>query len=421
MEEKKKTIRLIENPTTFKLVIPEPVEAKIRHLCSKVYDVEWSGTLFYKVEGSLDDGTFQATCLDICVMDIGNSTFTDFDDNEDIIAYRVNHPELLQENVYEGLIHSHNKMATFFSGTDVATLKQEGETLNHFLSLIVNNEGTYTAKITRKIFREIVAEAKIKYTEQSYYNTFQNVRVDLSKDKKSEAERTEKKEETLIEVFTFSINKESSPERFTEVDRRLEAIKYRKRTPARTVFPTTTVFGNFNQRPASYWNLPDNTSAKYQTNSYKSAQPKKTMGTGYQTPTPLCLLESFNPDIIKDLCAQLLTGSIFANDKMNLELWVKGMDARYTKKFGDLDDEQVEKRLGGWIEAMVLHLIYTPDKDLENRCLQKYGTDYNEDDFSEVCAYDMIRFLMDLPDSKVKEMMLNELSNYLPDDVSEYF
>lgn len=75
-----------------------------------VHDVEWSGTLFYTVTGSLDEGTFEATCMDICVMDIGTSGFTNFKDTSDIIDYRINHG-LLRPGIYEGLIHSHNNMA----------------------------------------------------------------------------------------------------------------------------------------------------------------------------------------------------------------------------------------------------------------------------------------------------------------------
>ena len=79
-------MELVKNSTSFDLVIPREVEEKIRHLCSKVHDVEWSGTLFYKAEGSLDEGTFKATCLE-------------------------HREELLHEGVYEGLVHSHNNMA----------------------------------------------------------------------------------------------------------------------------------------------------------------------------------------------------------------------------------------------------------------------------------------------------------------------
>jgi hypothetical protein len=50
----------------------------------------------------------------------------------------------------QGLIHSHNSMATFFSSTDDSTLVEEGKDRNFFVSLIVNNAGTYTAAVTRK-------------------------------------------------------------------------------------------------------------------------------------------------------------------------------------------------------------------------------------------------------------------------------
>ena len=42
-----------------------------------------------------------------------------------------------------------NKM-TFFSGTDTSTLKEEGNEMAHFVSLIVNNAGSYTAAVTRR-------------------------------------------------------------------------------------------------------------------------------------------------------------------------------------------------------------------------------------------------------------------------------
>lgn len=42
-------------------------------------------------------------------------------------------------------------MTSFFSNTDIDTLQEEGDERNHFVSLIVNNAGKYTAAITRKI------------------------------------------------------------------------------------------------------------------------------------------------------------------------------------------------------------------------------------------------------------------------------
>ena len=57
-------------------------------------------------------------------------------------------------------IQSHNQMNSFFSGTDRSTLIEEGMTMPHFVSLIVNNAGKYTAKITRRVLLEAV---KISY------------------------------------------------------------------------------------------------------------------------------------------------------------------------------------------------------------------------------------------------------------------
>ena len=46
---------------------------------------------------------------------------------------------------------SHCSFNTFFSGIDANTLDDLGHDMPHFLSLIVNNAGTYCAKITRRI------------------------------------------------------------------------------------------------------------------------------------------------------------------------------------------------------------------------------------------------------------------------------
>lgn len=45
---------------------------------------------------------------------------------------------------------------TFFSGTDTSTLEKEGLDNIHFLSLIVNNAGEYTAKITKQVKHNIL-------------------------------------------------------------------------------------------------------------------------------------------------------------------------------------------------------------------------------------------------------------------------
>lgn len=78
-------------------------------------------------------------------MDKGTKTFTGFDLDEDLIDFRMSNPESLKWKM--GLIHSHNTMNTFFSGTDMEELNDTSEFHNYYLSLIVNNFMDMTAKV----------------------------------------------------------------------------------------------------------------------------------------------------------------------------------------------------------------------------------------------------------------------------------
>lgn len=110
--EEQKTLSLIKGKYTYKLIIPSDLERKIRHICHKVPNVEWSGTLFFTPEGSMEDGSLVITCRDIYVMDIGSGTYTEFDMSPEVIGYMCDNPGLLGMQI--GLIHSHNNMAKGF-------------------------------------------------------------------------------------------------------------------------------------------------------------------------------------------------------------------------------------------------------------------------------------------------------------------
>ena len=96
----------------YKLFIPTKVEQKIRFICQKIWNTEWSGTLFFTYEGSFEDNNLVIKCEDIYVMDIGTQTYTEFDMNPDVISYMTEHSELLDCQL--GLIHSHNNMSKEF-------------------------------------------------------------------------------------------------------------------------------------------------------------------------------------------------------------------------------------------------------------------------------------------------------------------
>lgn len=85
--------------------------------------------------------------VDFTLQDIGSATYTEYSIDSDTASYFAEHIDSLL-GCKVGLLHSHNTMAAFFSGTDMSTLKEQAFQCNNVLSLIVNNEGSYVAKFT---------------------------------------------------------------------------------------------------------------------------------------------------------------------------------------------------------------------------------------------------------------------------------
>lgn len=138
----------------------------IREWCRLSPNNEWSGVLFYDINGSFVNNDIEFTAKDFYVLDIGSSTFTSYEMTPEVCSYMIEHNLL---DCKTGLIHSHDTMAAFFSGTDNETLKKEGGDSCHYLSLVVNNEGKYVARVTRKITETITGRKKINF--QSYDDT----------------------------------------------------------------------------------------------------------------------------------------------------------------------------------------------------------------------------------------------------------
>ena len=456
------------------MYIPKEVEAKIRHICSIIHDVEWSGTLFYKYKGSLDTGDFEVTCVDLFVMDIGSSAYTEYKESVDVISYRAQN-DLLGEDIFEGLIHSHNSMPTFFSGTDCSTLSEEGTNSNHFVSLIVNNAGVYTAAVTRRVVTESVVEATIKTTSTKYYDTYNNERVTLSQDDVKEETKTDTKTSSVVEYFNLDIVKEEADYPFQDIDTRLAEIKksktktvvtskYTPTTPSKSPATSYPSYNPYNHSYGGYRGYPyptvfdddvddpsddiydmrghvissasggsGNTFQSKMEKEEKEEKEEETVETVNEI--PLCLQESFDKDLIEHISLQLLTGSIIiSNDAISASDWVKKMDAVYERRFGYLDEAahpSINKqllldnnvRLEQWVESMIEFLVYTRDEDLISRLNiigEPEGIEYDEADTAEVCAYDMFKYLSALPDSYVKNKMLETLNTYIPDGIEAY-
>ena len=403
MEEVKqptKVISLVQKSGTYnyKLIIPAEVERKIRFTCQKVWNTEWSGTLFFTHEGSFENNDLVIRCVDIYIMDIGARAYTEFDMNPDVISYMCENPELLDCQM--GLIHSHNNMSTFFSGTDTATLKEEGRDRNNFVSLIVNNAGTYTAAITRRV--------KSKQVKESVsYEFFGDGEKQDTKEYVSDADE--------IEWFYLKIEKEGENYSFPDMAARLEEIKQAKAEKAEKAkkAQTPTYQGDYKPVIANSYGTkagPANL-VKKEANKPKVVQPTLfddaddlPFEEGYDIPYGQA---SFDKVALKSLVLQLITGSIIiSNDsKIDISKWAKSMPALYEKRFGKGKVGMNNFKI--WAETYAEYLTwYITDEKLE-----ELGFDNTE--ICAICAHDMIEELTKLPENDYIKGYIDALQKYL--------
>ena len=150
-----------DKKTPFKLVVSTKLETKIRTFCALSPDREWSGVLFYLFEGDFEKGiTIRAN--DMYLMDQGSGAHTEFDLDAPEITRHLFMEGLMSHCM--GLIHSHNQMKAFFSGEDRDTLITHGNHMHNFVFLVVNNEDSYVARLTRQVrfngFEEKIVKGK---------------------------------------------------------------------------------------------------------------------------------------------------------------------------------------------------------------------------------------------------------------------
>lgn len=400
MEETKqstKAISLVQKSGTYnyKLIIPAEVERKIRFACQKVWSTEWSGTLFFTHEGSFENNDLVIRCVDIYIMDIGTQAYTEFDMNPDVIAYMCENPELLDCQM--GLIHSHNNMSTFFSGTDTATLKEEGRDRNNFVSLIVNNAGSYTAAITRRI--------KSKQVKESVsYEFFGDGEKHDTKEYVSDADE--------IEWFYLKIEKEDENYSFPDMAARLEEIKQAKAEKVKKA-QTPVYQGSYKPVIAnSYGTKADPANlVKKETKRPKVVQTSLfddvddlPFEVGYDIPYGQV---TFDKVTLKSLVLQLITGSIIiSNDsKIDITKWAKSMPALYEKRFGK--GKEGMKNFKIWADTYAEYLTwYVTDEKLEE-------LGFDETEICAICAHDMIEELTKLPENDYIKRYIDALQKYL--------
>ena len=400
MEEVKqptKVINLVQKSGTYnyKLIIPAEVERKIRFACQKVWSTEWSGTLFFTHEGSFENNDLVIRCVDIYIMDIGTQAYTEFDMNPDVIAYMTEHSELLDCQM--GLIHSHNNMSTFFSGTDTATLKEEGRDRNNFVSLIVNNAGSYTAAITRRIKSKQVMESVS-------YEFFGDGEKQDTKKYVSDADE--------IEWFYLEIEKEGENYSFPDMAARLEEIKKAKaekakkaQTPIYSSGYKPVIANSYGTKagPANLVNKEDSKPKVTQPTLFDNVD-DLSFDDNYSLPYGQVTLDKVT---LKSLVLQLITGSIIiSNDsKIDITKWAKSMPTLYEKRFGKGEEGMENFKI--WADTYTEYLTwYVTDEKLEE-------LGFDETEICAICAHDMIEELTKLPENDYIKGYIDALQKYL--------
>lgn len=367
MEEKKekKSLNLIDRRSTYKLIIPDLVQRKIREWCYHFPTKEWSGTLFYTVEGSFEDNSLIITCKDIYVSDIGSATYTEFDHSADIVTYQAMNDLL---DCYTGLIHSHNQMATFFSGTDRNTLIEEGMDMPHFLSLIVNNAGVYTAEITRRVSLQ---------TSKITYPTFGG---------ESKSEEVESTINEYLEAFPLEIDVQEDTSIRDEVTQRIKEIEAEKTAVRKTDFPFTKEedVSSEGEEGVLFTRKFPSQRTSIQPTLFPAEEifSSKTDGSWVNVEVP--------QELAQRLLVQLVTGSITAgfSDKFDMEKWCSSvMEKAFLRRFPDPQD------LENWLDHYIEFLTwYTDWKEVENE---------DSDMIAKAVTAKLLSMCEQLPDNKI--------------------
>lgn len=140
-------LKVVELPDKINVLLSTKAYTQISYLLQKIHDVEWSAILLYTADGHITNPAKMSCRVDsLYLMDKGSAAYTEHDyDTEAIVGMFNDFPEYM--NMKMGHVHSHNTMSSFFSGTDMNELKNNVSNHVYYLSLIVNNKGSFVAKL----------------------------------------------------------------------------------------------------------------------------------------------------------------------------------------------------------------------------------------------------------------------------------
>ena len=361
-------------------------------MCRKFPTLEWSGILFTSYTGNFEDGSLIITCQDLYPMDLGTSTYTDFKMDETVAGYIAENIDLFGCDM--NLIHSHNNFSCFFSGTDISTLRSEGNDQNCFVSLIVNNAGTYCAAITRKVQEKKTIVTKNYSSTYEFFGEGEKTANMLA----GATENTEV-ENTYIEYFMLDVEIEHVDNPLAYLDTRFDEIQEAKKkrvtaTPTVINPPVVKASEDGNHSPwipGNKRNFGSDFDEDYSFRDWQDRQNKAKEPTLFSDDEMAEMIDTSgwepDPTIIHRLVCQMITCSLIVSDNIDLKQWItRWMDKKYEELFSSIPSQFTE-----WSEFIV-----------EFQISQYIDPDVPVETFEDIDVYQ----------GKVAKAMYNELYPY---------
>jgi len=205
------------------LRVTKELQQLIDKLHCTIGAVEWSGILFYKLtKGNLKNlKNLEFTASFLYPMNIGSHTYTEFEYNGEITGAYDLYETGIESNT--GLVHSHNSFNTFFSGTDQAELKDNASQYNFYVSLIVNFDHKYCAKIAFPSKTNVTSEYWIKDENGKLFK------------KKSV------KEETTVLIGDLNVIIEDDTISLPWLEKRIEVLENKKKSFNNIEYPESSL------------------------------------------------------------------------------------------------------------------------------------------------------------------------------------
>ena len=275
-------------------------------------------------------------------------------------------------------------MSTFFSGTDLGTLQEEGSDMNNFLSLIVNNAGQYTAAITRKV-KHIP-----HVTEVLEYEFFGEETINIGRDEYDAIESYE------IEYFFLNIEKPNVNIGYIDLFSRIEEISKDK-----------SKITNINREPHANLVIEPTLKAAplYKETNIPFSKVNTTVQAGVDTDESIDYNKyKFNDNALNNIVKQLLLGSPIFTPK-DLNEWVQKMPTVFSKRFGEGQKglENYRAFIGYFVEFLVTEAF---DENLAEE-------GYLEDSQMAICAYGVLQKLHTFKTNSFIEVIEDEVERFI--------